>query len=171
MDDVVGANRDLDQFGVSPKVRPRAKQGRGEKRAGSGSILQPPRRTSRPNFRNPTLPRQRTKLGGARDHIVEHDVSRARSQCTASTWDRLPRCAPSSRLSDWLGAYQSDWGLHLAKQPPRRSRSIETLAASRCADYGQRSGFVRLSVRLFPFGVVSPFRSELVKRHTGIMFH
>jgi hypothetical protein len=44
------------------------------------TLLQPPRRTSRPNFPKPALPCQRTKLAGARDHIVEHDVSRARFQ-------------------------------------------------------------------------------------------
>jgi hypothetical protein len=42
-----------------------------------------------------------------------------RAQCTASTWDRLPRCAPFSRLTGWLGAHQPNWGLHLAPQPPR----------------------------------------------------
>jgi hypothetical protein len=34
----------------------------------------PPRRTLGPNFRKSTLPRQRVKLGGPRDHIVEHCV-------------------------------------------------------------------------------------------------
>ncbi len=68
------------------------------------------------------------------------------------------RCAPSSRLTSRLGAHQLDWGLHSAKQRSLCSRSIETLTAGRCADYGQRSGFVRLSVQFFPFGVVRPVR-------------
>jgi TnpA family transposase len=29
-----------------------------------------------------------------------------------------------ARLTDWLGAHQPDWGLHLAPQPPRLPRSI-----------------------------------------------
>jgi hypothetical protein len=57
--------------------------------------------------------------------------------CTETTRDHLPGCAPPSRLSDRLGAHQPDWGLHLAKQPPGCSRSIETLAAARCADYSR----------------------------------
>ena len=110
----------MDAGSRTPEARSsRAKQGRGQKRAGPGSLLQSPRRTSRPNFRKLALPCQRTKLGGARDHIVEHDVSRARFQCTARTWDRLSRCAPYSRLADRMGAHQPDWGLHLARQPSR----------------------------------------------------
>jgi TnpA family transposase len=33
-------------------------------------------------------------------------------------------CAPYARLAARLGAHQPDWGLHLAPQPPRLSRSI-----------------------------------------------
>jgi TnpA family transposase len=54
-------------------------------------------------------------LVGPRDHIVEHDVSRARCQGTEATWHRLSRRATCSRLSDRLGPRQPDRGLHLAK--------------------------------------------------------
>jgi hypothetical protein len=47
----------------------------------------------------------------------------------------FPRCAPNSRLAYRMGAHQPDWGLHLAKQPPGCSRSIETIATGRYADY------------------------------------
>ena len=57
-------------------------------------------------------------------HFVSSGLSRACYQYTAATWNRLSRRAPYACLADWLGTHQPDWGLHLARQPPRLSRSI-----------------------------------------------
>ena len=64
----------------------RAKQGRGEKRAGSGSILQPPRRTSRPNFRKSALQSQRVEPGRCRYRAMEHSLPKTRYRNASRGW-------------------------------------------------------------------------------------
>jgi len=70
--------RDIDtlfmlEWMQDPELRKRVQVGlnKGEARnaLAGGSLLQPPRRTSRPNFRKPAVSGKRAKLGGARDHM------------------------------------------------------------------------------------------------------